>query len=124
MPLTTRPITGSRQLGKPLYQVCPACQGSGELAVITAKGGPYDPPLRRCPACRPLRVVPVGLTLGQVEDALDRLKAAEARERVDREGTVSWEDLKVECALLPHRSDRIDMRVDDDPTANPGEQTR
>lgn len=60
-----------------LYEVCPACGGSGTLQgpiVVRRRDGSIeeyaDYP---CPSCEPLRVVPIGVTTGQ----LDRPAAAE-----------------------------------------------
>lgn len=37
--------------------------------------------------------------LETIEDCIDRREAARAKERVEREGAISWEDLKEEMGL-------------------------
>lgn len=54
-----------------LYQECPACGGSGTLIgpiTVTHADGTTTQHLNHpCPSCKPLRVVPVGVTTGQLE---------------------------------------------------------
>lgn len=60
-----------------LYQTCVVCGGKGEALQPDGCGTGTA-----CPACRPLRVMPVGLTLAQV-DRLRELRAAFDRSGLD-----------------------------------------
>ncbi len=58
-------------MARELYERCTLCDGTGRPKV----GTQHD-----CPACEPLRVIPIGLTAGQV-DRMARRELAEAEAR-------------------------------------------
>lgn len=66
-----------------LYEVCPACSGTGVLGytVIHRGTGPVEKHVT-CPNCKPLRVVAVGVTTW----ALDRMARREIIEAEQRAG--------------------------------------
>jgi hypothetical protein len=63
-----------------LYEVCPACEGTGVIHDVT-KGSVFFENLP-CPTCCRLNVVPVGVTCRQLE----RMVAREAEGRNEAEG--------------------------------------
>lgn len=63
---------GGLPLESHLYEPCPSCKGVGSI--------PAEPVPRRCLACKPIHVVPIGLTVGQVE----RMARREREHQEDR----------------------------------------
>jgi len=82
----------------PLFSTCNICDGTGEIT--EERRGKME-----CPACTSIRVVPVGVTMGQLERAvkaeaaLREIAAQELRNEIEQPDFANWEEGYTGCVL-------------------------